>query len=253
MRQTLTYQVVFILNFLVSYFVMKVVSWYCTSPQKRGSAFLFFTTPYISVRSLRYKKKDFLVSYFFHFLVFSLMTIMTLLLALQLLLPLNYGKTLLLAPAIYFLTEAMGSMGQLIFSWSKKSTISIHHRPLFSSCLSQFWGRNWNVWVQDWLKDVARLFPGTKTTSRLMITFAFSGFFHEVMVNLPYWLVYRKSYFGTMMLYFIIQSLGLMVDKKYVRKYHPLIQKAYMWLVLVLPSPLFINVPLTTFLGIKNA
>lgn len=232
---------------------MKVVSWYSTSPQRRKSAFLFFSTPYASLRSLRYKQKGAAPQYLFHFLTFASMTVTTILLGKHLLVPLDYGRTLLLTPAIYFLTQSLGALGQFVFSWSGKSTRSIHGLPLFSSSLEQFWSRNWNLWIQDWLKDVARLFPGTRPLTKLLIPFAFSGFFHEVMVNLPYWLAYRKSYFGTMMLYFIIQSIGLWVDKKYIRRRHPLIQRAYLWMVLIIPSPFFINIPLLTFLGIENA
>ncbi|HXH76427.1 MAG TPA: MBOAT family protein [Bacteriovoracaceae bacterium] len=164
----------------------------------------------------------------------------------------NYAKTLLLSPVIYFFTEAGGAMGQLLFSPSKHKAFPIHFHPLTASSLSQFWGHDWNIWVQDWLRDVAIKFGHGSTIKRILVTFAVSGLFHEIMVNLPYWLVYKKSYFGTMMLYFIIQSGALWVDKKFIRQYHPYIQRTYMWMALVLPSPLFINVPFLTFLGIKN-
>lgn len=224
---------------------MKLASWYCTPYGRRGSLFKFFSSPYLSVRSLKSAKFTPPSTYLVHALFFISLTLATLTLAHMCLLPLNFGKTLLLAPAIYFLTESMGSLAQLIFSRSCKS-FPIHNRPLFSSSLRQFWGCDWNLWVQDWLKDVALKFR----SYRLIITFLISGFFHEVMVNFPYWLVYKRSYFGTMILYFLIQAFGLFFDKKYVRKLHPRIQRAYLWIMVVLPSPLFINVPLLTFLGV---
>lgn len=226
---------------------MKLVSWYCTPPQRRGSAGKFISSPYLSIRSLKSHKATEPSTYLIHALFFSSLTMATLVLAHMCLLPLNFEKTLLLAPAIYFLTETMGALGQLAFAWSIRS-FPIHHHPLFSTSLSQFWGCDWNLWVQDWLKDTAIKFNG----SRVTITFLISGFFHEIMVNFPYWLVFKKSYFGTMMLYFSIQAAGLWIDKKYIRSLHPIIQKAYLWIIVILPSPLFINVPLLTFLGVIN-
>src|SRR5262245_38412925 len=112
MESSLTYQVVFMLNFLFTYFLMKVVSWFCTPGPRRGSAFLFFTTPYLSVRSLRYNKEGDPRAYFLHFFTFAVMTALTVSLAYIWLRPLNYGKVLLISPAVYFLTESMGAFGQ---------------------------------------------------------------------------------------------------------------------------------------------
>lgn len=191
------------------------------------------------------------MSYFVHAVAFGAMTVITVILGASLLRPLDYGTTLLLAPAIYFLTEAIASAGQLIFS-AHRPSVEIHLHPIVAPSLRGFWGRAWNVWVQDWLKDVALSLGGKRPMVRILVTFLVSGLFHEAMVNLPYWLVYGESYFGTMILYFVIQALALLGDKTIVRHAWAPLQRLYLWLVLVLPSPLFINRPLLTFLGVQN-
>ncbi len=80
----------------------------------------------------------------------------------------------------------------------------------------------------------------------------FSGLFHEAMVNLPHWLMTGESYFGTMLAYFIIQGTGLYFDKKFLRGANPFIRRAYCWIVVVLPAPLFIHVPCLRFFGMTE-
>lgn len=228
---------------------MKVVSWYCTPYRRRSSFLQFFATPYLSLRSMRYKRPTNRRSHIFNFLSFGLLAIINLLFAHQLLFPISSAKILLLAPAIYFITESIGAFGQLIFSWSNKGTISIHAQPIFSNNLEQFWGKHWNIWVQDWLKDIAMVWSG-KSSTRMLISFLASGLFHEIMFNLPYWLYYQRSYFGTMMSYFLMQFISLWLDKKIMRRFSPVVQRCYLWLIVILPSALFINAPLLKFLGL---
>ena len=231
---------------------MKVVSHFITPQSSRASSWNFFCTPYLSQRSLKFRINANHINYLPDFLLFNLLLFSTIILAQEVLQPLNYFRTLLVAPSIYFLTEAVGAFGQILFSWKRKDTFPIHWRPLLSTSLSQFWGRRWNLWVQDWLKDVSSLVSLNHPKRKMVMTFIVSGFFHEIMVNFPYWLIYKKSYFGTMMLYFLIQAAALYVDKKILKGSPLLLRRAFLWLLVLLPSPLFVNVPLLTFLGLNH-
>lgn len=248
----MSYQVVFILNFIVCCLLMKGISWLATPVQRRGSLKRFFSTPYISLRTLRRRNSARSLSLPSHLIYWIFLLVFSLILSRELLLPLNYGKILIFSPTIYFLTEALGAVGQFLFSWSQECTHPIHSRPLWSHSLSEFWGRRWNLWVQDWLKDLNRLFYHLTPSKRIVITFAVSGLFHEIMINFPYWLLYGISYFGTMMLYFLIQALALWIDKHFLKGQHFHIRRAFLWLMIITPSPLFINVPLLTFLGLND-
>jgi hypothetical protein len=245
----LTYQVAFVLNFLACYSTMKMVSWFCTPWSKRPKLSCFLLSPYLSIRSLNTLTHKQLPSYVGQFVVFFFLLALTVLLANLFLEPLDMKKVLLISPLIYFLTEVISGMAQIIFSpWGP--SFPMHRHPLLSLNLSQFWGRNWNRWVQDWLKDVARTFGRRSQLKTIIVTFLFSGLFHEAMINLPYFLIYQKSYFGTMMLYFIIQSAALWVDKKFIRRFPVILQKIYLWVMIIWPSFLFVNIPLLTFLGL---
>ena len=205
-RHYLTYRITFIVTFVVSYLLMKIISTVLTKPHQRRTKDFFFS-PYISQRSLSFSTvTEFNSLLLTFFLSFSLAACLVVIGRMIFKSP-QYLEVLLLAPVMLFMTESLGALGQMIFFKTCRNSFPIHHRPLSSSTLSQFWGRHWNLWVQDWLKDISQPFRGQKI-KRLAVIFLVSGFFHEIWINLPYWLAYRKSYFGTMMAYFICQALA---------------------------------------------
>ena len=227
--------------------MMKIVSLLLTPPQKRRPRELF-SAPYISGRSLQYTGLDSFSSVFVTFILSLSLTASCVVIGRMVFSTIGYWQIVLLSPVILFMTEALGALGQMLFYFTTPKSFPIHHRPLSSQNLGQFWGRHWNLWVQDWLKDVSSFWRG-KMKQKLFITFLVSGFFHEIMVNLPYWIVYRKSYIGTMFLYFAIQGLALAVEKRFMKSAPPILKRAFMIAVVFLPSPLFVNVPVLTFLG----
>lgn len=208
----------------------------------------FITTPYLSVRSLHYHPPTDIPVYT-RFITFLFLTAFCVVLADHVLSPLNYLEILVFSPAIYFFTEALGGFGQTLFYQS--TTFPIHRRPLSAVSLGNFWGRRWNIWVQDWLRDVTDRIDKRKHYKRMIIVFFLSGLFHELMVNLPYWILYKKSYFGTMLAYFLIQAVALWIDKTFLNKSPAILRRFYLWSVIILPSPLFINIPLLTFFGLS--
>lgn len=209
----------------------------------------FITTPYLSVRSLYYHPpRDSLI--LIRFITFLFLTAFCIALARHFLSPLNHYEIIIFSPALYFFTEALGGFGQTLFF--SRNTFPIHRRPLGAISLSNFWGRRWNVWVQDWLRDVTDRMDKRKHYKRMILVFFLSGLFHELMVNLPYWITYKKSYFGTMLAYFLIQAVALWVDKKFLSKGPAILRRIYLWCVIILPSPLFINVPLLKFFGLSH-
>lgn len=246
----LTYQLAFILNFLSCYFIMKVLSLCCSPKFRLVTTTHFFFSPYLSLRSFGYKGKNHALNIFLRLTSWgTLFALMLIFIPQQR--HYSYGEVILLSPIIYVLTELLGALAELLFSWNTGATFSIHQNPIMSNTLSEFWGRRWNRWVQDWLRDIHSYFNGMNTRGRILITFLFSGLFHEVMINLPYYLYFGKSTFGTMILYFCIQSAGLFVDKKYLRRCSPYTRRIFLWIVVLGPSPLFLNASLLAFLGIE--
>lgn len=231
---------------------MKLVSWLATPANYRVPLKELFAHPYLSSRTLEHKALSPPSSSIKRFCTFGILLFAWLYLSYSFLLPLNYWKTILVAPAIYLLTEVMGATGEIFYLWSKSGKFQIHDFPMTSQSLSHFWGKRWNRWVQDWLKDLNRLFIKITPIQRIVLTFTISGLFHEIMINLPYWIIYRKSYFGTMMAYFLVQAIGIWLDKSYFKRHHSYLRRAFLWIMVVSPSPLFINKPLLTFLGLNH-
>ncbi len=248
----LHYQLVFILNFLVCFFVMKTLSWLMTSPEKRPPFLSFeFGNPYVSVRSLRIVAPPPVSSLWLTFFLHFTLTLIIIVSVKEFLSPISYFDRILLGVAVFFFTESLGSLGQLVFSWRKDPIYPIHHHPLSSPSLSEFWGRRWNLWVQDWIADMGKPFH-RKHKRKIVASFLFSGLFHEAMVNLPHWLFTGESYFGTMLAYFFIQGSGLYFDKKFIRRTPPAIRRIFCWMVVILPAPLFIHVPFLRFFGMTE-
>lgn len=248
------YQILFVVNFLLSVLLMKLISWKLSHSEEKPSLFSFlFLTPYLSLRSEKYHSPIRTYSLLLTFLLYLGLMSLFIVLGKEFFSPLNYWEILIVSPAIFFLTEVMGSLAQMMFSWRNQEIFPIHYRPLTSPTLSQFWGRRWNLWVQDWLRDLSSALGRKSHLTRIVTVFLVSGTFHEIMVNLPYWLMTGKSYFGTMLMYFLIQATGLYADKRIISHTHPLLRRLYLWLVVVLPSPLFINVPLLTFFGMTDS
>lgn len=231
---------------------MKLISWWATPAATRLPLKDLFLHPYLSLRTLRHKELSPPASSLKRLCIFGALLISWIYLSYSYLLPLNYWKTLLIAPAVYLLTETMGASGEVFYLWSRSGKFQIHHFPILASSLSHFWGRRWNRWVQDWLKDLNSHFGHSSPLQRIIMTFLISGLFHEIMINLPYWFIFKKSYFGTMMAYFLIQAVGIWLDKSYLKRHHSYLRRLFLWIMVVGPSPLFINKPLLTFLGLNH-
>jgi hypothetical protein len=228
---------------------MKCVSWWLNASSLQSTRWQFILSPYLSYRSLSHFPSP-LLQVVVRFVFFSLLTALALMLSLEFLASLSFWEIILISPTIYFFTEAAGALGQLMFAFYP--TLPIHRSPLKALSLSHFWGRDWNVWVQDWLRDVTQYTARGRRGHRIIYVFLISGFFHELMTNLPFWLMYRRSYFGTMMAYFLIQAVALWIDKKFISSWPQWGRRIYLWAAVILPSPLFINVPLLTFLGLRH-
>jgi hypothetical protein len=143
----------------------------------------------------------------------------------------------------------MGSFFQCLTLLQSEVPLNIHSKPYLASSLSEFWGKRWNRWVRDWLHTIASAISKKNKTVTLFLAFFISGLFHEIMFALPYYITFQKSYFGYMSLFFMLQFLGVALEKRLFSKWPPLIKRIYMWSFIILPSPLFINESFLRFFG----
>lgn len=231
---------------------MKITGWVIYDKNLRPNLAKFiFTTPLLSARA--YVKTNCKRTPLFYISLKLILSFIFLIcitfISKHFLNPLSYFELVLISPMIYLFTEVLGGLGQLIFYPAPHGIASIHKNPLQSKTLGEFWGKRWNFWVRDWLIDISQ--PHKKVLlKKLGSTFIVSGLFHELMVNLPHFIYYRESFFGNMTLYFIIQALGLWIEKKWMHQMPKLIGRLFVWSVVILPAPIFINRPLLIFFGI---
>jgi len=250
----LTYQLFFVLNFYLIFLVMKITSWSLLTHKQRPKLLPFlFTTPLLSARAYaqtRFHKAPLLLT-IFKFLLSLFFLFCVIFVAKNFLQPLNYAKMILICPMIYLFTEVLGSLGQLLFYPASRGIPPIHRHPLQASSLGDFWGRRWNFWVRDWLVDISKS-SRKNLAKKLLLTFFVSGIFHELLANFPHFLYSRELTFGNMTLYFIVQALGLWIEKKWLSELPMFFKRVYLWVVVILPAPLFINRPLLIFFGIVD-
>lgn len=149
---------------------------------------------------------------------------------------------------IYIFTLFIGANFRCLSLVFNFKSSKIHNRPYLSKSIHEFWTLRWNIWIRNWLHYIGKyLFPQNLKLRQFSI-FMISGLFHEAMVNLPYYLYTGKFLFGTMLAYFLIQYLGVLLDKNFLKPYKKL-RYIFMWLCIFIPAPLFMNEALLKFFG----
>ncbi len=156
----------------------------------------------------------------------------------------SYGAFFLIWSATEWWGATIALMGM-----AQQRTL-IHHRPWLSRSLSDFWGRRWNRWVGSWLMRVSRQLLPRTTHTQLWGAFLISGLGHELMFALPYYVATGVAHFGPMTLYFLLQPLGITLEKRYLRGTPRSLQRLWAWSWIVLPLPLFTHGPFLALIGI---
>ena len=140
----------------------------------------------------------------------------------------------------WLLTQALSLATQLLYAPVSLTIPPWHKQPWRAASLAEFWGRRWNRLFADWMRQVC--FRPLFRMPRLGIVFAFitSGLIHELLVNLPLWLVFRVNLFGSMCIYFLLQAAGIFVEKQFLKR-NRLANRVFMWAIVLLPVPLALN------------
>jgi hypothetical protein len=113
--------------------------------------------------------------------------------------------------------------------------------PILSISLAEFWGKRWNLAFRDLTHEF--LFrPGTKrlgVVGATAIGFFVSGLIHELAITVP-----AGGGYGGPTAYFIIQLVGLLVERSRIGK--PIRGRAFTWLCLIAPAYWLFPPPFTT-------
>jgi hypothetical protein len=110
--------------------------------------------------------------------------------------------------------------------------------PLLSASVSEFWGKRWNTAFRDLTHKFLFAPLARKLGARggLAVGFLFSGFVHELVITVP-----AGGGYGLPTLYFALQGLGLLIEKR--AKLRGTAGRAFAVLVLIAPAPLLFPPP----------
>src|SRR5258708_204929 len=143
------------------------------------------------------------------------------------------------APALLLMSETLVALVTLLWLPSGQVLPSIHNRPWLARSIADFWGQRWNLWFSDWTRYAIFQRLRRRPVFALVLAFAVSGILHEWVVNVPLYFVTGRAPFGTMMLYFLVQAVGVLVERRF--KGRPILLASFAWLVIFAPAPLVLN------------
>jgi hypothetical protein len=146
----------------------------------------------------------------------------------------------LAVPILFLMGELLAALESLIFLPSGYLFPVLHRRPWTARSIADFWGRRWNTWFSDWFRYAIFTRCRRRRMFALFMVFTLSGLMHEWVINVPLYRLTGRFLFGSMMLYFVLQAVGILCERLFVRR-HPHLSVAFVWLVVLVPSPLVLN------------
>ena len=149
---------------------------------------------------------------------------------------------------LWMVSEALGSLVPFLAMPSGRLLPLPHgSAPPLATSLSDFWGRRWNVWTSDWFRQVIFRPLQSRPVLALVLVFLASGILHEWVINVPLYVVTGKNCFGSMILYFLLQALGILIER---RIGHRGVRILLVWLFVFGAAPLLVNEGLLRILGL---
>jgi alginate O-acetyltransferase complex protein AlgI len=143
------------------------------------------------------------------------------------------------APILLLISETLVAFATVLWLPSGRLLPSIHNRPWRARSVADFWGNRWNLWVSDWFRYAIFLPLRSRPVFAIILAFAVSGLLHEWVINVPLYFITGRALFGTMMLYFLLQAAGVLVERRF--KHRSALAVAFAWLVVFVPCPLVLN------------
>jgi hypothetical protein len=143
------------------------------------------------------------------------------------------------APILLLMAETLVALMTVLWLPSGRLLPPIHNRPWRARSVADFWGNRWNLWVSDWFRYAIFQRMRSRPVFALVLAFAVSGLLHEWVINVPLYFVTGRLLLGTMMLYFLLQAVAVLVERRF--KKHPCLTVAFVWLVVLAPAPLVLN------------
>ena len=143
----------------------------------------------------------------------------------------------LAVPAVLLMTTALMAPVTILWLPSGRLLPALHHNPFAARTVADLWGRRWNLWVSDWFRYAVFAPLRRRPVFAVWLVFFLSGVLHEWVLNLPFWFVTGQKRFGTMMLYFLLQAAGVLLERRFLKRF-PRLNLLFTWIVVFVPVPL---------------
>ena len=148
-------------------------------------------------------------------------------------------RSYLAAPILLLLTETLLALVAVLWLPSGRLWAPLHNQPWRARSVADFWGQRWNNYYSDWTRFTIFQPLRHRPLLALLLAFGFSALLHEVVINVPLYLVTERALFGTMMIYFLAQPLGILIERRFESR--PPVGLICFWMFVVLPAPLVVN------------
>lgn len=158
----------------------------------------------------------------------------------------------LAAPILLLLAETVNVLVPLLWLPTGWRLPSLVNHPALARGTTDFWGRRWNLWFSDWFRYAIFSRMRDQPVQALFAVFAVfavSGLMHEWVINVPLYFLTGRKYFGTMMIYFLLQPVAMLVERRFLAR-APRARVALAWLAVVGPVPLLLNEGLLRVIGL---
>jgi hypothetical protein len=143
-------------------------------------------------------------------------------------------------PILLLMMEFIVAVKTVVWLPSGRMLAPLHCRPWQARSIADFWGRRWNLWFSDWFRYVLFTRLRRRPVLALGLIFGLSGVMHEWVINVPLYYLTSRVWFGSMMIYFLLQAAGLLVEHRFL-KHHEKLRTGFAWLVILAPAPLVMN------------
>lgn len=116
---------------------------------------------------------------------------------------------------LWLVSEALGSLFPF-FALPAGRLLPLLHgaSPPLAKSISDFWSRRWNMWVSEWFRQIIFRPLQNHPVFALFAVFLASGVLHELVINVPLYIVTGRKCFGLMTLYFLLQAVGILIERK---------------------------------------
>ena len=141
---------------------------------------------------------------------------------------------------LMLLTNFLANVLALAWIPSGRLLPSFHQNPPAAVSINDFWGRRWNLWLSDWFRSIILKPLRRKPVVALFVIFILSGAIHELCINVPLYFITGRRLFGAMTIYYLLQALGILIERRVPRNALRL-RLILLWLVVFLPVPLMMN------------